>query len=1165
MNLLVRWHTGRPVEKRPTQEQLELEDMTLEQVLPNASSDSVPLYKQLVELSKSATTTGLTREWIQHILAQFDSFCQLVLVKSRFQLWDEPYRIRDEYNALYKNPTEAKTLPIFVAVARILTYGELLRQVHFASIETTLLRTPPKELLRVEQPLSDVTPHDFFGNELVTSTRTDRYPSNRWGIYTDLSRPLQPQVMACCYQPADDSPGCWISLMGDKQPFGLPLQYTLVMNDYWQALAGNNMAATQLAAAFQKDFQVGTAFLNVNRFQKLDKTIQAHLPAFATMLQKAYIAYIEKLDEAIVDETPLPLSPSLSLSPMDFLLAKSMMMLLFQYNEPHNVSYPSGNELSWMDTHFFKTPGVAEHWTVNNRGGLWSDDNSRMLPFLPQVDWNKINVNLYDKAIDVLEDAKIVFNNLKLVRNDMLLKVSAMRSQVENASNDTDKMKNARELLSFNNKLAETYLTKFSVFQVEFAKRVLALNALISRARNLEITTVEIDAVPEIMYPDESPNFAKLLKQAKKEKRIEDAGKAVFSGVVTASLPDLAKTKSNAVKGVYDTQKTLFGKVLPIYQDAMAVQKLETKFSASTAALSAYKQVAFKIEQSLAILLQSIQTNIVRLNLVAGDLAVGELIPPGLLGDAEMPAKKQKSAVARLKKAETAWEKTQSEAERLEQEAAKERERLRLEEEAREKAAAAEAERLRVEEENRREEEANRERTITIPSNVIKNVSYDIVPPPRSGPSFYEKKIEWMQNSCWMDSIFTALFAYPGNAYAKSILEATEMRGKRCTDEEFLNIHRAICKDILQLSTPLTAQNQVCPLDARKVWNKCVENPIAINNLGSPSDVIETLQLLYGRNTLVLKQMSWEIFLKQSSKVAPKKDCIFYAYSSEKQEQKNSFETVSTAVNGYTLTAVILHGANHFIVNLLDLYNANDWYTINYTPDLDDKVKRIVTLDKLPPGKAIENVVIKAASYATEVDGVVYNLPPADDKTFVPTHFIYMRNDEIKHLQDVVLVVNSSSPLVDEAIKITRSITATPQTPVAPLEALAEQDDEIHSVLEEASVVGDLQQDELVRERIAKRLRTLTNDNPADASYAALNDEFSSESLDKIPEQVLELLNVADALIYDDDEFIDTLIGQLRSSESIERELDASSARILSKQRGEIIDTLGDADIFSEE
>lgn len=1134
----MRWHTGRPVENRPSQEQLELEDMTLEQVLPHASSDSVPLYKQLVELSQAKD--GLTRKWIEHILAQFDSFCQRVLVKSRFELWDEPYRIRDEYNALYKDSTEAKSLPILIVVARILTFGELLRQVHFASIETTLLRTPPKELLRVEQPLSDVTPHDFFGNELITSTRTDRYPSNRWGIYTDLSRPLQPQVMACCYQPADDSPGCWISLMGDSQPFGLSLQYTLVTRDYWQELAENKMTATQLAVAFQKDFQVGTAFLNVNRFEKLHEIIQSQLADFATMLQKAYIAYIAELDEAIVDETPLPLSPSLSLSSMDFLLAKSMMMLLFQYNEPHNVTYPSGNELSWMDTHFFKTAGVVQHWTVNNRGGLWSDDNSRMLPFLQQVDWNNINVKLYDNAIDVL-NKKILFQNLMKVRAVMLTKVWNLKFALTDASKDIDNMKNARELLSYNNSEAATYLDQVNDFRVQFAAKVSNLNSLISNARKDEITTDEIRAVSEATYPDKPSDFAKLLTQAKKEKRIEDAGKAVFNGVVTTSLP-LVTSVSNYVKTAHADQKALFDAALPVYQSAVDAQKHPNGFPDSQAALDTYKQEASATQTRLGEALQVIQTNILRLNEVASVLDATDDLSPKFLLKVNLSDKEIARQKDLLKKLEDLWKKAQREAEAA-------RERLRLEEEARKKAAAVEAERLAKEKAAAEAAALKAIRTITIPNP--EQYAFTIKTPPRAGPSFYQDKLQWEANSCWMDAVFTALFSYPGNAYSQSIINAVTVNGsgKCMNDSDFIDIHSAICGDIKQLSTPLLDASQKCPLDARVKWAKCVQDSVPDQAFGRVDDVIGSLQALYG-NTHLSFQDDGAVPSDVSDKTMflVRSDAPF-AYSGERPDIQG---TLTFGGNAFVLTGVILNQINtHFICALRDLYESNDWWIINYKSNFNE------TTGTYNEANSIRRLDAKESP----LDPFVTADSKGNSITFEPQYYVYLRQDEARRLG----TAPSSSLTVDEAIKITRSIVTSPKTPLAPLEALAEQDDEIHSVLEEASVVGDLQQDELVRERIAKGLRTLTNDNPADAIYAALNDEFSSESLDKIPEQVLELLNVADALIYDDDDFIDTIIEQIRLEKSVEQELNAPSARILSKQRDEIIGTLSDADIFTEE
>lgn len=1145
MKVIVRWHTSRPEEKRPSQEQMQLANTTLEQVLPNASSDSVPLYQQLVELSMLATTSSLVREWAKHILARFDSFCLQALSKSHFELWDEPFRIRNEYNAIYKNTKEAKTLSILLIVARILTYGELLRQVNFAAIDTSLLRQPPKDLVTIKQSLREPTPHDFFGNELITTRRNDIYPTDRWGIYTDLSRPLQPQLMACCYQSADDSPGCWISLVGNEQPFGVPLQYTLVTMDYWQQLAENKLSPTALANEFEKNVQIGTAFLKMEVFEKLHKTIQANLKDFSAMLQKAYIAYMAELDAAVIDQTPLPMSPSIGLSSMDLERAKSMMMLLFRYNEPHNVTYPAGNELSWIDTHFFKIASVSRHWTMANRGGLLSDDGTVMFPFLPQVDWTNIDVTMYETVRDLL-DRNVAFQKIATVRARLTGTLNSMVVSLESVVADQGNLDNATKLaVTYNDQPALDHVFSFQQFQIAFNQQVTIVNGLISKARIQGLTAIDGDALAELQYTNNNTDFETLLRQAEKKNAITTARNISFNGGILDSLDKLVKTDSVNIEAAYNDQVSLFDIALPIYNQALAIKSVENNAVLLRNELIAFKNAAASVEGSITDQLKSIRTNIVRINMVAPYLSTNDPIPPNFFEDTNASVDYQET----LNLAIIAWNKAVDDEE-------VERKRLEEEENERKRLKDEEIERKRLEDEERKRIEDDMIRDIAIPIDVRKSVQYTITPPPRSGPAFYKEKIEWLKNSCWMDSVFTALFAYPGNKYAQSILNATKMFGKKkCSEEQFIEIHKAICKDIKQLSTPLSGFPR-CSLDARRLWNNCVKNTVADNGTQSATNVIETLQSLYGEEELLLIETTPTAFIDDQK--APG-DVNFVVVAFEGDDQTETFERVSRALDEFTLTAVILQGSNHFIVNLLDLYEPTDWYNINYTTAIDGENKRIVQINKLTPAGAITDFVIRSKESIVELEDVPVILPPANDQTFKPTHFIYMRTDEVKHLQGL----GSKESIVEKVIRLTQGII-NDNTAVNELESFIQDNDaasaDILQLMKFAGVLVDNEKEDVIT-RMTEYLNAITT---REVDSVTKFQEYIDASVEYIPDQVLELFKAAEILQYNDNDYIDALMGHFENGNipSAQEELDASAAVILSNVRGDILTVLDEAGVL---
>lgn len=122
---------------------------------------------------------------------------------------------------------------------------------------------------------------------------------------------------------------------------------------------------------------------------------------------------------------------------------------------------------------------------------------------------------------------------------------------------------------------------------------------------------------------------------------------------------------------------------------------------------------------------------------------------------------------------------------------------------------------------------------------------------------FNENTIEWLGNSCWMDSAFFSLFGYVGLGLVDkifntkkvngSVLEITYSNKKKeseplCATNDLQELHDAIIADIMYIQTP---NNTGCPLNTREKWSgPCLPMMTKPEQLGDPFEPLSVLGFL---------------------------------------------------------------------------------------------------------------------------------------------------------------------------------------------------------------------------------------------------------------------------------------------------------------------------------
>lgn len=141
---------------------------------------------------------------------------------------------------------------------------------------------------------------------------------------------------------------------------------------------------------------------------------------------------------------------------------------------------------------------------------------------------------------------------------------------------------------------------------------------------------------------------------------------------------------------------------------------------------------------------------------------------------------------------------------------------------------------------------------------------------------------KYWKNSCWMDTVFMALFGTPENQLTnaiwqskgieKEVLELTYTNNDKevidyCDDASAIEIHKSITTDIYNIQTPdANFAPQIC-LTATALLNSCNRNAYKrATDYGIPTALINTLKLYYPSISLTIETESQEIIYDNRGK-----------------------------------------------------------------------------------------------------------------------------------------------------------------------------------------------------------------------------------------------------------------------------------------------------------
>lgn len=122
------------------------------------------------------------------------------------------------------------------------------------------------------------------------------------------------------------------------------------------------------------------------------------------------------------------------------------------------------------------------------------------------------------------------------------------------------------------------------------------------------------------------------------------------------------------------------------------------------------------------------------------------------------------------------------------------------------------------------------------------------------------KSLEWIENSCWIDTALMSLFSIPQTTVTKSIYDAKTIPTKRlqmtflksnkiidlgCTEKDAQETHKKLIDDISYIQDPDTIpESHTCAV--RPLWNEwCGPARVAIGAYAQPSDVFLNLAYFY--------------------------------------------------------------------------------------------------------------------------------------------------------------------------------------------------------------------------------------------------------------------------------------------------------------------------------
>lgn len=230
-------------------------------------------------------------------------------------------------------------------------------------------------------------------------------------------------------------------------------------------------------------------------------------------------------------------------------------------------------------------------------------------------------------------------------------------------------------------------------------------------------------------------------------------------------------------------------------------------------------------------------------------------------------------------------------------------------------------------------------------------LDYNTLQPP-SDSMFHKETFIWRANSCWLDSTFLAMFAYPKNRLAERVLRgglgryksvrvtyedgSAQNIDKDCGPDDLKRLHESIAQDIIQIESPVPAF-PVCQLRARDLWTKCVldalpkdEQGIATHAFGTASAVFETIRYIYDIKDMEIRSEAFSPAVTVPNDLPP--GTRFYVhdtgYNPAQQQDNRGQLIVDLDAGAFTLSAIVCGSGEHFVTYLRDFYK-DEWMYID--------------------------------------------------------------------------------------------------------------------------------------------------------------------------------------------------------------------------------------------
>lgn len=464
----IRWHTDPQYENTPTQKQRELYDLV------NLDSYE-PLYLEIQKSISRLQKTNSSSEdlfWLKSVKSAFDSYVTRVLNDIRMEPWDYEHRIRDEYTKIYTEPLPLKT-SIRTVMGRLMTYKEIWSYAREAESRDTTSnrncnssdwfwrRPEPKPIWKREPRfISGIHPtqrnrvyHVTYEKPWNSSSRfAELDPSHNWGVFIDQTRSYTDDsyvrvLMACCAEPVGKTEGCWIALEEDKNAVeGIVKPYRVyhtAFDNIWLNISNNSPPPKDdFIQNISKDFQIGTAFQDLEKYKALHTSIKEALKKAAPVIQDAFGIYQKNLQD-VLDANEEAGNSMRDTNPFESILSKEQrdtvvlpLRLRDEFNAIQMLSKPLDGPLNpkdFVNQSVFRVGDMLKEFTFDKMGGfLLSTTGERITLLKTNTFENVSNLQKIISKIDKTQGKETKDDELKELKGDIeeiLERIQMLESQ----------------------------------------------------------------------------------------------------------------------------------------------------------------------------------------------------------------------------------------------------------------------------------------------------------------------------------------------------------------------------------------------------------------------------------------------------------------------------------------------------------------------------------------------------------------------------------------------------------------------------------------------------------------------------------------------------------------------------------------------------------------